>query len=69
MVFSGLPWRVSNPWLAAAGDFLGADYFVAEPFQNFDHADAGAWIECVHEAGDEKRDRHVCHQFSATGAG
>ena len=45
--------------LAAADDFFGANNFVAEAFQNFDHADARARKQRVHEAGDEKRDGHA----------
>jgi hypothetical protein len=44
---------------------------VAEAFQNFDHADARARKQRVHEAGDEKRDghsiaRHIVHATSGS---
>ena len=39
--------------LAAAGDLLGENNRVAEPFQNLDHADARARKQRVHEAGDK----------------
>jgi hypothetical protein len=44
--------------LAAADDFFGTNNFVAEAFENFDHADARAREQRVHETGDEKRDGH-----------
>ena len=45
--------------LAATGDFLRAVHSVAEAFEDFYHADAGARKERVHKARDEKRDGHA----------
>jgi len=45
--------------LAAADDFFRTNDFMAEAFQNFDHADARARKQRVHKAGNEQRDGHA----------
>jgi len=45
--------------LAAAGDFVWANNFMAESFQNFHHADARARKQRVNETGNEKCDSHA----------